>query len=60
MAQRSSLFLAILFAANPFMLLVFQNCSVLPQVADNPPKIIEKQSRSTASENSLIGPNKSF
>ncbi|OFZ31715.1 MAG: hypothetical protein A2622_03835 [Bdellovibrionales bacterium RIFCSPHIGHO2_01_FULL_40_29] len=60
MAQRSSLFLALLFAVNPFMLLLFQNCSVFPQASNNPPKQVEKQNRSAAMENSLIGPNKSF
>jgi len=28
--KRSSFFLAVLFIANPFMLLFYQNCSVLP------------------------------
>lgn len=31
MATKGSFILAILFIANPIMLLFFQNCSVLPQ-----------------------------
>lgn len=31
MAQKSSFFLAVLFIANPFMILFFQNCSSAPQ-----------------------------
>lgn len=31
MATKSSYFLAVLFIANPFMLLMFQNCSPSPQ-----------------------------
>ena len=34
--NRSSFFLAILLIANPFILLSFQNCSVLPQVKSTP------------------------
>ncbi len=30
MAKKSSFLLAILFVANPVMLLLFQNCSVMP------------------------------
>lgn len=30
MAKRSSYFLAVLFIANPFMLLFYQNCSSIP------------------------------
>lgn len=30
MAQKSSFLLAILFVANPVMLLLFQNCSMVP------------------------------
>lgn len=30
MAKRSSFFLAVLMIANPFMLLFYQNCSVVP------------------------------
>lgn len=31
MTKKSSFFLAVLFIANPFVLLFYQNCSVLPQ-----------------------------
>ncbi len=31
MAKRSSFFLAVLFIANPFMLLFYQNCSSAPK-----------------------------
>lgn len=31
MATKSSFILAILFIANPFMLLFFQNCSAMPK-----------------------------
>ena len=30
MAKRSSFFLAVLLIANPFMLLFYQNCSIVP------------------------------
>lgn len=31
MVNKSSFFLAVLFIANPFVLLFYQNCTVLPQ-----------------------------
>ncbi len=49
MAKRSSFFLAVLFIANPFMLLFYQNCSVTPTShADSPPEY-SKASKSPAS-----------
>jgi len=33
MANKSSFFLALLFIANPFMLLFFQNCASIPQAS---------------------------
>lgn len=38
MAKRSSFFLAVLFIANPFMLLFYQNCSVAPNSHSETPK----------------------
>jgi preprotein translocase subunit SecG len=49
MATKSSFILAILFIANPFMLLFFQNCSVAPQhQASN--TIVEKAATQNTSE----------
>ncbi len=46
--KRSSFFLAVLFIANPFMLLFYQNCSVAPNSqAENLPA--HKASKSPAS-----------
>ena len=43
MAKKSSFFLAILLIANPFMLLFFQNCSVLPQASKETPDSIKSK-----------------
>ncbi|MFZ3229082.1 MAG: hypothetical protein WA160_02665 [Pseudobdellovibrio sp.] len=36
MSQKSSFFLAVLFVANPFVILLFQNCSALPKPSASP------------------------
>jgi hypothetical protein len=50
-ANRSSFLLAVLFIANPFILLFYQNCSVAPNshTAGNP----QKFSKAPASENKV-------
>ncbi len=42
MAPKSSFLLAILFVANPVMLLLFQNCSVMPESSRNVPAQAER------------------
>ncbi len=50
MAKRSSFFLAVLMIANPFMLLFYQNCSVVPSSQAYKEPLVHKASKSPASE----------
>ncbi len=42
MAQKSSFLLAVLFVVNPVMLLLFQNCSLIPQAKNFVPTQAER------------------
>lgn len=57
MAQKSSFFLALLFIANPFMLLLFQNCSAMPQASKDTPPGQEEKTPTPAATKEVVSYN---
>lgn len=58
MANKSSVLLAVLFIANPFVLLFYQNCSSSSHLAHRPADISSKKPASvTSTELSKTTPN---
>jgi hypothetical protein len=58
MAKKSSVMLALLFIANPFVLLFYQNCSSAPKHVVSVPE--HQGDKKPASERPVIGPKEKY
>lgn len=56
MAKKSSVMLALLFIANPFVLLFYQNCSSAPKQAVSAPEQQSDKKPASLSEKPVHGP----